>query len=145
MTKISLKTSALLGCMAVLLMTSCSSREAVDQRLAKGCEAGARAFLNQDRFDRQLDKVKKATFSTDDNGRTVLMQASTKNKAYGYGVDEVLTCVFSEEYSMGFISWSANLEKLTIGDDVIGRDVGQIQGGMQDYLAINQAVTDAMK
>lgn len=144
MKKNSISLWAMLGCATLLLATGCSSREEADKKLAKGCEAGAKAFLAQDRFDRQLDKVKKATFSTDENGRTVLMQASTKNKAYGYNIDEVLTCVFSEEYSMGFITWSANLEKLTIGDDVIGRDLGQLQGSMQDYISVNEAVTDSM-
>ncbi len=140
-----MKSSLILGLAALLLVTGCSSREEVDKKLAKGCEAGARALLEQAGYDRSLDKVKKPSFSTDENGRSVMMQAVTKNKAYGYMTDEVLVCVFSEEYSMGFITWSAMLEKLTIGDDVYGRHEGHLQGDMQDYLRINDTVTNAMK
>lgn len=130
---------------SVFLMTGCSSREEADKKIAKGCEAGVRSLLAMDKYDRQIDKVKKVTYGKDDLGRLVTLDAGIKNKAYSYDGDESFTCIFSEEYSFGFIAYKASLERLTIGTDVYGRDAnGTIQGELNDYMRLTDAVQDAM-
>lgn len=128
-----------------LLVSGCSSREEADTKLGKGCEAGVKALLGEQRYDRQLDKVKKKTFEVDDLGRKIIIEAVTKNKEYGYETDEVFTCVFSETYSFGFIAWNANLESITIGEEIFGRENGQIKGDLDQFMRVTDAIADAIE
>lgn len=130
---------------ATVLLAGCSSREEADKKIAKGCQAGVASLLAMDKYDRQLDRVKHVTYAKDDLGRKVTLETAIKNKAYGYAGDETFSCIFSEEYSFGFIAYKATLERLTIGTDVYGRDEkGEIQGELNDYMRLTDAVQKAM-
>lgn len=140
-----MKKIVLLSFLTLLTVTGCSSREEADRKLAKGCEAGARSLMEGERYDRQIAKVKKTTFGGDAQGRSVRLEVTTKTKADGRESDDVVFCVFQEEYNAGFIGWSAMLDRLTIGEDVYGRENGAIKGDLQDFLKLNDTVSDGMR
>ena len=138
------KYAALFLCASVLL-TGCSSREEADAKLSKGCEAGVTSLLAAEKYDRQIAKVKKVTYSKETLGRQVTLDTTIKNKAYGYEGEEWFSCIFSETYSMGYIAWDARLERITIGTDIIGRDdKGNVIGGLNEYMNLTDAVQAAL-
>lgn len=128
-----------------VLLSGCSSREEADVKLAKGCEAGVTSLLAAEKYDHQIAKVNKVTYTMETLGRMVHLDTTTKNKVYGYEAEEKFSCIFSESYSMGYIAWNARLERITIGSDVIGRDdQGNIQGGLNEYMNLTDAVQSAL-
>ena len=141
-----MKTKLVFAFASLLLVTSCSSREQADFKMAKGCEAGVRVLLAKETSTMQLDKVKSKTFTSDGKIRVVTLVANTKDKAYGYEKDDTFTCRFSEEYSVGFMGWRASLMQIKFGETIFGKDnAGVLQGDLQDYMNLSGEVDDAMK
>jgi hypothetical protein len=62
------------------------------------------------------------------------LQATTKNKEFGYEAEESFECVFEESYSPGFTAWKASLLQLRIGETVYGSEGGEIFGTMEDQI-----------
>lgn len=141
-----MKTKLILASACLLLVTACSSREDADRKMAKGCEAGVRVLLAKETSDRQIDKIRDKSFSSDGKIRIVTLSGGTKNKAYGYDADETFTCRFTEDYGPGFFNWQAAVQQIKIGDTVFGKDeAGTLQGELQDYMNLVGDVDDAMK
>lgn len=130
------------------MLTACTSRDQVDQRLARGCEAGVKAVFEDERFDRQITAIKGKEFSPSTIGnayRQVTLKASTKNKQYGYENDEDFVCIFNENYGFGYMMYKATLHQLKIGTETFGSDGAQILGSMEDHMKIVGAVEAAIK
>lgn len=140
-----MKPAIFLALSSLLLVTACSSREEADAKLRKGCEYGVRTLLEKPNYDRQIGSVKSASFENVDAGRRIVLDTVVKNKEYGYENDETFSCIFSETYSFGFIAWNANLEQIKVGDDVFGRENGQIKGDLQDFMKVTDEIERAMQ
>lgn len=126
----------------------CTSREQVDQRLARGCEAGVKALFEDERFDRQIASIKGKEFNSSTLGnayRQITLKALTKNKQYGYESDEDFVCIFNENYGFGYMAYKATLHQIKIGTEIFGSDGGQILGNMEDHLKIVGAVEAAIQ
>ncbi len=127
-------------------LTGCNSRESVDAKLAKGCEAGVKSILAAEKYTRQIDSVKTSDFSTtEDKYRKVSLKALTKDKQYGTEKDEEFTCVFQETYLPGFNSYKGILQDMRIDEEVFGVVDGKIQGTVEEHLKLTDTVQDAMK
>jgi hypothetical protein len=77
--------------------------------------------------------------------REVTLQATSKNKEFGYEAEESFKCVFEESYSPGFTAWKASLLQLRIGETVYGSEGGEIFGTMEDQMSLTAAVESAMR
>ncbi|PZP56172.1 MAG: hypothetical protein DI586_04615 [Micavibrio aeruginosavorus] len=130
--------------LAISLLSACGDgRGEKDKKLALGCQAGLKALLAQDKFDRQIDKVTSRKFKDESEGRRVTLKATTKNKQFGYEKDESFNCLFAE--TSNILGWKAEVQQLNIGEDVFGKKDGQIIGDMNDFLELTGAVEAAMK
>ena len=128
----------------ISLLSACGdNRDAKDQKLAKGCQAGIKSVMAQDKYDRQIDKVNSKSFANEGDARRVNLEVTTKNKQYGYPKDESYSCVFAEVSNM--LGYKAEVIRINIGDDFYGKKDGQIVGSMNDFLALTGAVEDGMK
>lgn len=130
--------------LAVSVLSGCGdNREAKDRKLALGCQAGIKALLAEEKYDRQIDKVTGKKFTSEADGRRVILKAVTKNKEFGYPKDESFDCLFSE--TSNFFGYKAEVQQLNIGEDVFGKKDGQIIGDMNDFLALTGAVEAGMR
>lgn len=128
----------------VSVLSGCGdNREAKDRKLALGCQAGLKALFAQEKYDRQIDKVTSKKFSNEAEGRRVVLQASTKNKQYGYPKNESFNCLFAETSNM--LGYKAEVQQINIDEDVFGKKDGQILGDMNDFLKLTGAVEEGMR
>lgn len=126
------------------LLSACGNdRETHDQKLARGCQAGIKSILAQDKYDRQIDTVRNKKFSTEADGRKVTLDVVTKNKLYGYPKDETFDCTFNEVSNM--LGYKAEVVGINVGENFFGKKDGQIVGDMNDFVALTTAVEDGMK
>ena len=126
------------------LLTACGDgRDAKDRKLAMGCQAGLKALLDQQKFDRQIDKVKSTSFTSEPDGRRVKLEVVTKNKEYGYEKDEHFNCLFAE--ASNILGYKAEVQQINIDENVFGKQGGEIKGDMNDFLNITGAVEAGMR
>ena len=135
----------LLCLVSLLTLSACGSREDADKKLARGCEAAVKSMLAKDTEDRQVEAIKGKSFAPSGENREVTLQATTKNKEFGYEAEESFKCVFEESYSPGFTAWKASLLQLRIGETVYGSEGGEIFGTMEDQMSLTAAVESAMR
>ena len=130
--------------MTLSLLSACGdARGEKDKKLAMGCQAGLKALLSQDKYDRQIDVVSGKSFSNETDGRRVTLKVTTKNKQYGYPKDESFNCLFAETSNV--LGYKAEVQQINIGDDTFGKKDGQILGDMNDFLELTGAVEAGMK
>ncbi len=130
--------------LAVSLLSACGdNRGEKDKKLARGCQAGIKSLLAQEKYDRQIEKITSRKFADETDGRRVTLNAMTKNKEFGYEKDESFNCLFAE--TSNFFGWKAEIQQLNIGEDAYGRKDGKILGELQDFLDLTDAVAKAMK
>ena len=135
----------ILGVCALTLLSGCGSREQAETKLVRGCEAAAKSMLNKDQYDRQIEKVTGQKFGKSDGFTLVTVDATTKNKQYGFENPETFECKFEESSGPFGMSWKAALVQLKVGADVYGSDGGQLFGSVEDQMALTAAVEAAMK
>ncbi len=130
--------------LSVSLLSACGDgRGEKDKILARGCQAGIKSLMAQDKYDRQIDKVHSRKFSDTPDGRKIVLKVTTKNKEFGYPKDESFNCIFAE--TSNILGWKADLQQINIGEDIYGRKDGKILGEMQEFLDLTDAVNKAMK
>ena len=130
--------------LAISSLSACGDeREAHDQKLARGCAAGIKSILAQDKYTRQIDKINNKKFSTGTEGRKITLEVTTKDKQYGYPKDETFDCTFAEVSNM--LGYKAEVVAINVGEDFFGKKDGQIVGDMNDFVALTGAIEDGMK
>lgn len=139
------KSSLVLGVCALTLLTGCGSREAAETKLARGCEAAAKAMLNKEQYDHQIDAVTSKKFGKSEGFTLVTIDTNTKNKEYGYENPETFQCKFEESSGPFGLNWKAALVQLKVGEDVYGSEGGQLYGTVEDQMALTAAVESAMR
>jgi hypothetical protein len=135
----------ILGVCALTLLSGCGSREEVEAKLGRGCEAAAKSMLNKDQYDHQIDRVTSTKFGKSDGFTLVTVDTVIKNKQYGYENPETFECKFEESTGPFGLNWQGALVQLKIGEEVYGSDGGQLYGTVEDQMALTAAVEAAMK
>jgi hypothetical protein len=140
-----MKKPLLLGLAALLLLPSCSSRGEADQKMARGCEAGINALFKKKEPGTKISKIVKTSFASEKYDRIVTLETLTQAGENGDDNPETFTCRFNENYSVGFIGWNAEIQKISFREKVFGKDAsGNLQGGLSEYLELVRAINKAM-
>lgn len=140
-----MKNSIILCSASLLLLTACGSKEQAQIKLAKGCEAAVKVMLAKTDFTRQIDSVKSKSFGTSEGYRLVTLNTVTKTKDMGEEANESFDCKFEETESFNYMQWKAELVQLKIDDVIYGSENGEINGSVEDQIALTNAVEAAMK
>ena len=126
-----------------ILLAGCVSRDQADSKLAKGCEAGAKAFLAD---NIKVKEVKQKTFRDSaefgTGYRTVILNVIESDG--WYEPDKQYKCVFAEEFGPFGMSYSASIYQLKINDQTYGKDGDKIIGDLNDHMKLKEAVDRGM-
>ena len=134
-----------LACLSAVILTGCGSQQEAETKLVRGCEAAVKVMLNKEDYDRQLAAVTGQKFGMSDGFRLVTIDATTKNKEFGFENEESFQCKFEESRSFGYLNWKAALVQVKIDDAVFGSEGGQLYGSVEDQMALTAAVEAAMR
>ncbi len=131
--------------LSLLMLGGCTSRDDADQKMARGCEAGARAFMKEG-FD--IKNTKSQSFKTistnsGDNMREITL--SVKESDGWIDRDEEYVCTFAEEFSVLNLKHIATIYQLKIYNKIYGMDGNEIHGSPEEHSKLTETVQNAMK
>lgn len=133
-------TAALLVSAAAL--GGCVEQKDADVKMTKGCEAAVTAMIAPN----TIKEIKGTTAEAEKTMGSVYRRIKityTENEDFAE-MDKEGTCLFSEQWGMFKGSHAALLEQVTYHDTIIGKKDGNIQGDMNDFLKLTEAVDTAM-
>lgn len=132
-----------LAFLTVLTLTGCVNREQADAKLAKGCAAAAKIFLDK---GITLKEVQKSSFK--------------RSKEFGEGYREVrlhviesdgwyepekeYACVFAEEFGMFNMGHDASIYQVVVDGELYGKKGEEVIGSLQDFLKLDETVQRAL-
>jgi hypothetical protein len=123
---------------ATLALTGCVTRQQADEKLARGCKAGAQTMLE----DGQLIEKITATYDTPEPGlRHINITAFLKDdpeNSYTY------ECVFEETFGPFNASHDAMLQRIQVGDKVLGKTGDNVEGDAEEFIKLDTAVNKGM-
>lgn len=111
------------------LLTGCQSREDIDTKLAKGCEAGVSYILNLTSSDWTISKVNKHQGENKKGERMMRKITINTEVSYeGYAEEQKnYSCAFAETYNFGFMGHSAEIVAVIVEDEIYGRLDGNLK------------------
>ncbi len=126
----------------VLALSGCVNREQADAKLSKACEAAVTVFLAE---GQKIDKVKSADFTASPEGpdmrhvtiHTIMMDGWIE-------AENDYECIFQEGFGFLNSGYTASIEQVKVGETVVGRAGGEILGGAEDHMKMNDAVRKAL-
>lgn len=126
-----------------LSLTACVSREQADEKLSHGCEAGAKAFLEE---GYEIKEIKDTKFETADLGPHYRKVTLSVLETDGWAnLDKDYTCIFREAFGFAQMSYSATIYQLNTGDQIIGQDGDSIKGTIEDHTKLVNSVEAAIQ
>lgn len=126
---------------SLLTLSGCISREKADERLARGCAAGAELFLES---GYRIKEITKKEFSNvpelgKDYRAITLHVVESDDFA---NIDKEYICVFAENIS--FFSYNAVIYQLKLNGKIYGREGNNILGSFEDHLKLTEKVDNAI-
>ena len=127
----------------LLLLTSCVSREQADERLARGCKAGAELFLDE---GFKITKIKRVTHKDSlefgAGYREVMLFASESDDWIDKETE--YKCTFAEDYGPMKSTHRATLYQLNVNGQTYGIKNGQVLGDMGTHINLTTTIDKAM-
>jgi len=128
---------------ALILLSGCVDRAAADEKMAKGCAAGAEIFLD-DGFE--IKDITNKTFqdapSLGKGYREVTLNVIESDG--WYDGEKTYQCIFVESTNL-FGSHTATIHQLRLSDEEIyGKQGDKILGTFKDHLKLTETVEQRM-
>ncbi len=122
-----------------LTLSACGvDRDVADQRLAKGCAAGAELYIDE---GYQIKEIQKVQAKADDSGIGDRKVQVTVIESDGWvTTDKQYVCIFTEKKGL-LGGYSANLFQLNVNGQTFGKTAdGNITGTFQDWTKLSETV-----
>lgn len=128
--------------LSTLALTGCVTEQQADEKMAKGCEAGVVSLI----APKEISQVKTKNYSTeiveDSPHRRVTLGVVEKD---GWlELDKEYSCLFAQDWGLFKSSHKALLVQVQIDDSTYGKVDGIINGSMEDFMKLTDAVDQAM-
>lgn len=129
--------------MVSFILTGCVSRKQADEKLARGCAAGAEIFMT-DGF--KVKSIKQSTFAESaEEGKGYRAVNLTTVVSDGWAdVDKEIKCIFSEGFGFMGANYSAQIHQLKFDDKVFGKEGKEIIGSYEENLKLTETVDKAL-
>ncbi len=126
-----------------LTLTACVTREQADEKLARGCAAGADMFMTD---GYKTKSIKQSTFADSaDLGPGYRVANVTLVVSDGWAeVDKDISCIFSESHGFMGASYNAQIYQLKLDEQIIGKEGNEIVGGYDANLKLTEGVDKAL-
>ena len=137
------KLSILALCFTSLFLTGCVSREYADNTLKKGCIAGIKAMLPEDKEFRDVLDVKFEPSPVGPDFRHVKITAIEMD---GWLETEAeYQCIFQESFGLFKNHHTASIYQLRYGEGLmIGKSGRDIIGSPENFLKLTDAIREAL-
>ena len=115
--------------LTAIVLSGCASRKEIDDKLAKGCEAGAKYVMDLTDNDMEIVKVLSTTGAKDSSDKSKRkITIRTLASLGGYAEEERdYHCTFSETYNFGFMGHAAEIATVEVDEEVYGRVDGNLK------------------
>lgn len=128
----------------VFALSGCVDRATADAKLARGCEAAAKSYL-EDGFEIKEITGRSFDHSTDLGKGYREVTLNTLESDGWYEEDRVYRCIFVENFGLLKMNHNATLYQLRLHDDrIFGKKGDEILGGFKDWLKLTGAVERSM-
>ena len=129
--------------LVTLTLAGCTSREQADEKLAKGCAAGAELFLTD---GNKIKEIRKKSFQDSPefgSGYREVVLGVQESDGW-YDSEQEYKCVFADSLGMFGMGHTASIHQLKVHDGVYGKEGDQILGTYDEHLRLTQTVDAAM-
>ena len=129
--------------MATIMLAGCVDRNAADERMAKGCAAGAEIFLDDGFKIKEITNKKFQDAPGLGKGYREVTLNVLESDGW-YDGEETYQCIFVESTNP-FGSHTATIYQLRLSDDeVYGKEGTKIMGSFEDHLKLTETVEQGM-
>lgn len=130
--------------LSLITLSGCVDRATADEKLAKGCAAGAEIFLEEGFKIKEITDKKFRNSPGLGNGyREVTLSAIESDGWYDGEVN--YQCIFVESVGIFNTSHQATLYQLRLSDDEIyGKEGDKLLGSFEDHLKLTETVEQGM-
>lgn len=131
-----------LALLSVFVLSGCVTQQQADAKMGKGCEASVIAMI----APKTLMTVKSTNYSDEQNKESLYRRVTivAVEKDGWLELEKTYSCLFAQDWGLFKSSHTAMLEQLVIGDQILGKKDGVIQGSMDDFLQLTGAAETAM-
>ena len=127
---------------SALALSGCVTQQQADAKMGKGCEAAVGAMI----APKTILNVKATTYADEQTEASLYRRVNiTATEKDGWvEVEKKYSCLFSQDWGLAKMSHAALLEQLVIGDTILGKKDGKIEGSMDDFMKLTGAAETAM-
>lgn len=127
---------------STLTLAACVSQEQMDEKMAKGCEAGVKSMI----APKEISSIKTRNYADEyaEGGLHRRVTLGVMEKDGWLELDKEYSCLFMEEWGMFKSSHKALLVQVKIDDSIYGKVDGVITGSLDDFLKLTEHVDEAM-
>ncbi|HPF77873.1 MAG TPA: hypothetical protein PLF01_01155 [Alphaproteobacteria bacterium] len=134
----------LLVALLSLGLTACVSQDQADEKMAKGCEAAVNILLKDEGKQLSEIKVKRYADEQAEGGLHRRITLMGIEKDGWLELDKSYSCLFAQDWGLFKSSHEALLVQVQIDDQLYGKKDGVIQGTLEDFIKLTDAVHKAM-
>ncbi len=127
---------------SALTLTACVSQEQADAKMIEGCK-GALTVMMQPKTIKEVQKTSAEDTHTEGSIYREVKITYVENEDFA-GFPKEASCLFAQDWGLFKASHTAVLNRLTIGDQVIGKKDGKIIGSMDDFMKLTDGAETAM-
>lgn len=128
--------------LCALTLTACVDREYADNTLEKGCVAGVKALLPEDKELRDVINVKFEASPVGPDFRHVTIQAIEMDGWLETNAE--YQCVFQESFGFLKMHHTASIYQVRMGERLVGKAGKDIIGSPQEFLKLEDAIRGAL-
>ncbi|MCC7305657.1 MAG: hypothetical protein IT558_05290 [Alphaproteobacteria bacterium] len=128
---------------SVLCLSGCVSRKQADDKLARGCAAGAEVFMPA---GNKVKEIKQSAFNDSaelGSGYRVIRLDIVETDGWAE-TEKQISCIFSEKFAAFGASYTSQIYQLKMDDQVWGKQGNEIIGSMEDHMKLTEAVDNVM-
>ena len=129
---------------ALLVLTGCVDRAKADEKMAKGCAAGAELFLKDDFKIKEITNKKFQDSPGLGKGYREVTLDVIESDGW-YDAEMTYQCIFVETVGLFNTTHSATIYQLRLSDEeVYGKEGDKILGTFDDHLRLTETVEQGM-
>lgn len=127
---------------STLALSACVSQDQMDEKMAKGCEAGVTSMI----APKEIAAVKSKNYADEfvEGGLHRRVTLGVTEKDGWLELDKEYSCLFMQEWGMFKSSHKALLVQVKIDDSTYGKVDGVITGSLDDFMKLTEHVDEAM-
>ncbi len=127
---------------SALALGGCVTQEQMDEKMAKGCEAGVRSMI----APKEISAIKTKNYADEhaEGGLHRRVSLGVTEKDGWLELDKEYSCLFMEEWGVFKSSHKALLVQVKIDDSIYGKVDGVITGSLDDFIKLSEHVDEAM-